>query len=70
VLSVEISKRDVKDLSGIPSTSRPAGRNEQSSIRRETRPGVGAVGNAAVMYSTDFLSREFCDKSRNLRLSA
>ena len=52
----------------LASTSREAGLREQSSNRNETRPGVGASGRAAAMYSIDFLSREFWDRSKNWRL--
>lgn len=52
------------------SVSRAFGRKEQSSRRKETRPGSGAVTRQAVIYSTAFLSRFVCDKSRNCRLFA
>ena len=53
--------------SNLPSASRTCGFSEQSSIRNETMPGVGASGRAAAIYSTDFLSKAFCDKSRNCK---
>jgi hypothetical protein len=45
--------------------SRAAGRSEQSSSRNETSPGSGAVSKAATIYSMDFLSSIFCERSRN-----
>lgn len=50
------------------STSRAGARREQSSSRRETSPGSGAVARAATIYSVDFLSSAFCERSRNCRV--
>jgi hypothetical protein len=58
----------ISDRMGLPSASRAAGRREQSSSRRETSPRSGAVARAATIYSVDFLSSAFCDKSRNWRV--
>ena len=53
-----------------PSASSACGLSEQSSRRNETTPGVGASGSAAAMYSIDFFSKIFCDKSRNCKTLA
>ena len=52
-----------------PKVSKDAGLKEQSSNRKDTRPDADAGFRADPMYSTDFLSSIFCDKSRNCRLS-
>jgi hypothetical protein len=52
------------------SDSRAAGRSAQSSKRRETKPASGAVANAATTYSIAFLSKGFCERSRNCKLFA
>ena len=52
------------------SVSRAAGRSAQSSKRRETKPASGAVASAATMYSIAFLSKGFCERSRNCKLFA
>ena len=54
----------------VQRTSKAAGRNEQSSRRRDTNPGSGAVSRPATIYSIDFLSRIFCERSKNCRLFA
>lgn len=56
--------------SSSPRASRAAGRRKQSSTRNETNPGAGAMAKAAAIYSMDFLSKEFWDKSKNWRLFA
>lgn len=47
------------EYSGLHRVSRAGGRSAQSSRRRDTRPGSGAVAKAATTYSIDFLSNEF-----------
>ena len=54
----------------VQRTSKAAGRNEQSSRRKDTNPGSGAVSRLATIYSIDFLSRIFCERSKNCRLFA
>lgn len=58
----------MKQLEYEPRVSRDAGLNEQSSIRKDTRPGADAGFNAEPMYSIDLLSTAFCDRSKNCRL--
>ena len=51
-----------------PRVSKDAGRKEQSSIRKDTKPGVDAGFRADPMYSMDLLSSAFCERSKNCRL--
>ena len=50
-----------------PSASRLFALSEQSSSLRVRSPCSGHCASAAAIYSTDFLSRAFCDKSRNCK---
>lgn len=56
---------NVRTRRHLPNASRAAGRSEQSSKRRETNPLSFAGLRAAPIYSTDFLSKKFCDRSKN-----
>lgn len=53
------------DILSVPSASSACGFSAQSSRRKDTKPDSGAGAKAWAICSMDFLSRTFCDRSRN-----